>query len=236
MDAVRIAIVEDDPADRDQLAECLNQYAQEKNITMMLELFPDGEQFLAQNRRYAMVFMDIEMPGRNGIEIAREMRSQNREEVLILVTNMVQYAIYGYAVKAVDYIMKPVVYEQLALKMPEYLSMIRRRQQTLTIKNRDGMTRIGIQDIRYVEIFGHNILIHLKDRSEECYGTLKELEPELKDCGFARCSQSCLVNLAYVEGIYQDQVKSGKDLIPISRREKKPFLAALTRFDGGYGL
>lgn len=236
MDTLKIAIVEDDSADRDRLVECLNQYAQEKSITMVLELFTDGEQFLKENRRYSLVFMDIEMPGRNGIEIARNMRSHNREEVLILVTNMVQYAIYGYEVKAVDYIMKPVAYEQLALKMPEYLSMIRRRQRILTIKNREGLSRIKIQDIRYVEIYGHNIMIHMTDGARECYGTLKELEPELKEYGFAKCSQSCLVNLAFVDGIYQDQVKIGKNMIPISRREKKSFLAELTRFDGGYGL
>ena len=236
MEMIKIAVVEDDLADRNQLVESLNQYAQEKNIAMTLEVFSDGEKFLEENRRYALVFMDIEMPGRNGIDIARAMREAGREEILILVTNMVQYAIYGYAVKAVDYIMKPVAYEQLALKMPEFLTMIRRKQQILTIRNKEGMTRISIQDIKYVEIYGHNILVHMQNKTEECYGTLKELEMEIKDYGFARCSQSCMVNLAFVDGIYQDQVKLGDVLVPLSRREKKSFLAELTRFDGGYGV
>ena len=236
MQTIRVAVIEDDPSDLKLLSDCLEQYSAEYKTPLEITAFPSGEAFLASGTGFQIIFMDIEMPGRNGIETAAQLRKKGQEDVIVLVTNMVQYAIHGYAVKAADYIVKPVGYRQIELKMPEYIAMIRRRQKDILVKNRQGMTRVRIREIRYIEIYGHNIMIHMTDRTEECYGTLKNMEEELHGYGVIKCSQSCLVNLAFVDGILQDTILSGSDQIPMSRRERKNFLEAFTKFDGGYGL
>lgn len=236
MDPIKIAIVEDEPEDQDALAFCLDRYMEEQGVVLEKTIFSSGDQFLKSSRHFDLVFMDIEMPGHNGIETAQELRNRGFEGTLVLVTNMIQYAIHGYAVHAVDYIVKPVLYEQLALKLPSYLSLMRHSQTSITIKNKDGVFRIKIQTIRYIEIYSHSILIHLTDSVKECYGTLREFEKELADCGFVRSSQSCLVNLSYVTGITHDSVQLGEESVALSRREKKAFLSAFTKYDGGYGL
>ncbi len=235
MEQIRIALVEDDERDREQLEVCLMRYQAEEKISMNIECFSDGEVFLKSKQRFDLIFMDIEMPCRNGIEIMKEYRRRGTKEVLVLVTNMVQYAIYGYSVHAIDYIVKPVLYEQLVLKMPFFLSMVIRKKKTITVKTKQGMSNSNIRDIRYIEIYGHNIIIHKNNENLKCYGTLKEFEEQLKNCGFARCSQSCLVNLAYVDGIRQDMILISSEQLPLSRRERKQFMESLTRFDGGYG-
>lgn len=235
MQRIRVAIIEDDPEDRKQIGDCLEKYSQEATIPLEISFFPDGETFLKKGREFQILFMDIEMPGRNGIKIAEELRNQGKDVVIVLVTNMVQYAIHGYAVRAADYLVKPVSYEQIQLKMPYFCSLIRRKQKELTIKTREGIRKIPAATIRYIEIYGHNIMIHLRTGTVECYGSLKQFTDELEDYGFIKCSQSCLVNLAYVEGIFQDIVKIGEDSLPVSRREKKRFLSAFTKFDGGQG-
>lgn len=236
MQSIRVAIIEDDPSDLKKLYDCLEEYSIENEIPLEITSFSSGEAFLASDRNYGILFMDIEMPGRNGIEISAELRKQGFENVIVLVTNMVQYAIHGYAVKAADYIVKPVGYLQIELKMPDFIAMIRRRQKELLVKNRQGIARIPVQEIRYIEIYGHSIIIHLTDRTEECYGTLKIFEEELRGCGFVKCSQSCLVNLAFVDRLRQDTIHIGSDKIPVSRRERKSFLEAFTKYDGGCRL
>ena len=99
MPAIKVAIIEDDPEDRERLEACLKRYEQEQNITMETGCFSSGEEFLRMHQPFQILFMDIEMPGRNGIETARELRRQGNAEVIVLVTNMVQYAIHGYEVK-----------------------------------------------------------------------------------------------------------------------------------------
>lgn len=235
MKPIQIAIIEDDPDDQKALLGCLHRYDEINCIAMEICLFSDGESFLKEAGTYDLIFMDIEMPGRNGIETARVLRNRGFQGTLVLVTNMIQYAIHGYEVQASDYIVKPVLYEQLALKFPGYLSMVKRRKTSITIKNRQGIFKLRIQDIIYVEVYSHNILFHLRNTVEECSGSLREYEEQLKDFGFARCSQSYLVNLAYVTGITQDNVQISTQTIPISRREKKAFLSAFTKYDGGFG-
>ena len=235
MEVIKIAIIEDDSSDRDQLVSYLEQYIQAHNLSFVINTYQSGEDFLQTNMHYQLVFMDIELPGINGIETAEKMRHRGGDEVLILVTNMVRYAVHGYAVKAVDYMVKPVLYEQLALKLPEYISMIKRKN-SITVKNRQGMVRVNIQQIRFIEVYNHNIVIHLANRTEECYGSLKDYEVQLRDRGFVRCSQSCLVNLAYVDSILGDTVLVDGTTVPVSRREKKNLLYAFTTFDGGYGV
>ena len=236
MQIIDIAVIEDDPADRQQLKNYLNRYGAEKDLKIEISEFVSGEEFLRSGKSCEILFLDIEMPGRNGIEIAKELRRKGNRAVIVLVTNMVQYAIHGYEVKAADYIVKPVSYPQLFLKMPDFISQIRRSQKKLTVKTKEGMLRLSTQKIIYIESFGHDLIVHLSGQNEECPGPLKKIEEELSGYGFVKCSQSCLVNMAYVDGVFQDTINAGGNTLPLSRREKKNFLLAFTKYNGGNNL
>lgn len=231
MNTVNIAIIEDDTEDFRRLKSCLEQFFQNIDRQYSITPFTKGEDFLCYPDSFHLVFMDIELPGINGIETAQQLRSRHREDVLVLVTNMVQYAIHGYSVNAVDYIVKPVMYEQLALKMPGFLSMLKRKQKHLVIRQKQDVTKLNIKDIRFIEIFRHDVIIHTDKGDVSCYGTLKEFEDDLSDYGFVKCSQSCLINLAYVQSISGDQILVDGCNVPVSRREKKKFLDAFIRYE-----
>lgn len=231
MNTVNIAIVEDNIDDLKRLSECLYKYAQNCTYTFSIHHFSSGESFLDSPVSFHLVFMDIELPGIDGLETSKRLRNSSEEEVLVMVTNMVQYAIHGYAVKAIDYIVKPVMYEQLSLKMPGFLSTIKRKQKSLLIKQKNSLTKIGINQIRYIEIFKHDVLIQIENDHLECHGTLKEFEDELTGCGFVKCSQSCLVNLNYVTSFSGDNVIVDGHTLQVSRREKKSFSDAFIRYE-----
>lgn len=231
MNTVNIAIVEDDTEDLNRLKECLDQYMQSCQYSFSIHHFPSGEDFLSSGLSFHLVFMDIELPGVNGLETAKRLRETSEDEVLVLITNMVQYAIHGYAVKAVDYIVKPVMYEQLSLKMPGFLSIIKRKQKSLLIKQKNSITKISIPQIRYIEVYKHDVFIQMEKEKLECYGTLKEFEQDLDGCGFVKCSQSCLVNLGYVQSFSGDYVIVDGHQLQVSRREKKSFADAFIRYE-----
>ena len=108
---VKIAIVDDESTAASLLEGCLHQYAEETGTAMQWEQFPDAEAFLkSDTHAFDIVFMDIDMPGRNGIEASRALRERNQSIVLLFVTNLAQYAIAGYEVDALDYILKPINY------------------------------------------------------------------------------------------------------------------------------
>ena len=107
----RIAIVEDEKEFREQLQEYLKRYGVENNIVFQIDVFEDGSDILEHyQKNYDMVLLDIEMPKVNGMDAAERIREMDEEVVLMFITNMAQYAIRGYSVGALDFVMKPITY------------------------------------------------------------------------------------------------------------------------------
>ncbi len=232
MTNLKAAIVEDNNDDAKNLSEVLNRYFTENKITYKLERFLRGEDFLESSINFDIVFLDIEMQGINGIETASRLREKQKDTVIILVTNMIQYAIQGYSVQAADYILKPVDYEGLSKKIPSFLEAVNKKKKTINVKTNESIIKLLLSKILYIEVFGHRIVIHYGDKTIECGGTLKEFEADLSSAGFVKSSKSCLVNLSAVERIDTDTVTINGEKIPLSRRERKPFIEAFAGFDG----
>ena len=103
---MRIAIVDDEQAMREQLTKYIGQYAGEKRLALDTCLFPSGDVLLkSQDRDFDIIVFDIDMPGTNGLDTARKIRETDENVVILFVTNIAQYAINGYEVDAVDYML-----------------------------------------------------------------------------------------------------------------------------------
>lgn len=235
---LRIAIAEDQDAAAEQIETFLNRYAAEKSITMEHVRFRDGTEIVDWYRkkgaRFDIILLDIEMPKMNGMDAAKLLRTMDRKVVLAFITNMAQFAIRGYEVEAMDFILKPVEYLPFSLRMDRMIARVKERTDvTITIHTADGMQRVKIGDIRYLETLNRILYYHC---GKEVYATrvsMKEAQKQLTRGEFAKCNQCYLVNLAFVEGVEKDQVKVDGELLDMSRRNKTPFLEALTDYLGG---
>ena len=115
---LRVAIAEDNPKDRERLQSFLKQYETEKNTQIEIAEYTDGSKLLEQYRPcYDVIFLDVEMPEMDGMKAAEKIREMDEEVILIFITNMAKYAIRGYQVQALDYVLKPVKYEAFSVKM-----------------------------------------------------------------------------------------------------------------------
>lgn len=180
--------------------------------------------------------MDIDMPGRNGIEASRALRERNQSIVLLFVTNLAQYAIAGYEVDALDYILKPINYFSFKLKIQKALETVRRVQGTLlTIASDHGQQLVRDSEIFYIEVQGHNLIYHTLHGDLTATGTLKQIEAQLKPSGFYRCNYCYLVNLRHVGFLDGSEVTVGQYKLQISRNRRKEFLQQLTQFYGRGG-
>lgn len=174
------------------------------------------------------------MPGMDGIALAREIRKKDENVLLMFITNMAQYALHGYEVEAIDYVIKPLGYQEFALKMKKAMRyMGRHEKKQMMLQTVEGMQPIAIDDILYVEVIRHYLQYHTKAHVYEVRGAMKEVESQLSQYHFVRCNQSYLVNLAKVQCIQGNNVVVGHDELPISRNKKASFVDALTRYIGG---
>ena len=170
----------------------------------------------------------------DGMTAAREIRKTDSEVILVFITNMVQYAVNGYAVNAIDYILKPLNYFTFAEHMKRIENHLENKLKNYLILNTNGgILKIDTNEIYYMESLGHYIHIHKKKEVISVLETMKNMEQALSGSGFFRCNNGYLVNLAYVEKVDKYTALVGNDEIQISRPRKKVFMEALTDYLGG---
>lgn len=232
---ITIAVVEDSPKAMEQMKQFLERYRQEHSLDFQASFYPDSVAFLEQYRpQYDIIFLDVVMPGIDGMETARRIRAQDADVILVFVTRMAQLALKGYEVQAMDFLVKPLNYDAFELRMGLLLERLpRQRPKSLLISTRDGKWRIVIDRLIYVEVIKHKLFYHTEDGTFETGGTMKEAEEQLEGCAFSRCDNSLLVNLRFVTWVGQNELTAGGCRLKISRPRRKLFLQELSDYVGG---
>lgn len=225
---VHIAIVEDDDHDKARLKKCLKKYEEEKQERFEITEFSDGEDITTDyTAKYDLILLDIEMAFMNGMSAARRIREVDPDVELIFITNMPQYAIQGYKVNALDYLLKPVSYFSFAETMNKALKRIGASEKKyVVVATKGGKMKVDISSICYVEVLDHLLLYHTVDGIYEARGTLKDTLSQL-DERFFSCSRSYVVNLDHVEHYRGNDLTVHGDILPMSRGRRNAFLDAL---------
>lgn len=232
----QVAIVEDENAAADQLTQYIQRYADESGQEIQVTRFRDGEEFLSGYQPvYAVVFLDIQMPRKDGMEAATELRSRDKNVSLIFVTSLVQYALKGYEVDAVAFLVKPVSYYDFSLKFKKALDIyLMNEDRSFTVNSPGGICRISTDKLMYVEILNHRLFYHLVDDVIERTGVLSGVEQELHAFGFLRCNKCYLVNPKFVVKVKGYTVQVGSHTLQISRPRRAAFMAELANWYAGF--
>lgn len=228
-----IAIVEDDRDPAALLEAFIHQYAAEHHISVSVRAFHDAVTFLEHYAaEYQIVFMDIMMPMMDGMEAARLLRQKDNSVVLVFVTTMRQYAVQGYEVDACDFLVKPVVYPEFALKFTRILSKVSSDLpgSEVFLKSENSFVRLSCNEILYVEVDGHYCIYHTSCGEYRRYQTLKNAESTLPSDLFARCNNYLLVNLAHVSRMEGMKIFLGSTTLPVSYPRRKAFADAVSRY------
>lgn len=232
---IKIAVAEDEDSCVETVKEFIADYSKEKGILIDIDIFHNGEQLVFNYQPdYDIILMDIEMPGMDGMTAAEKIREKDKDVIIIFITNMAQYAIQGYRVRARSYILKPVNYYGFTLELSDAIaSLDKKKEESILIQGEDGLLRVRLGEILYLESQKHMIIFHTKERVLQMRATMKEMEKRLGRSYFVRCNVSYLVNLTHVSGIEGDMVIIGNERVPVSRQKRKTFLAALSEYLGG---
>lgn len=226
---MRVAIAEDEKVCSDQLHSYLERFAQDSGQSMEIERFVNGSQLVEHYRgTWDLLLLDVDMPGMNGLEAARMVRRSDPDVLIMFITNLAQYAIKGYEVGALDYLLKPVSYYALSMKLEAALRILRRNEDRYLILPQDGgVVRLPLSRLYYVEAFSHQLHYYTTEGElvSTTSQTLSALEREL--VGFFRCHKGYLVNLRYVDAVWGDTLATAGKELPVSRSRRKALLQAL---------
>ena len=239
---LNIAIVENDKDQAERLESYIKRFGEENGEQVNVVWFRDGVDFVSDYAgNFDGVFMDIDMPLMDGMTAAEKIRETDEKLCIVFVTDLAQYALRGYKVNAMDYLVKPVDYFELALELKKILRSKQMHGDDFIWISVPGMRkRVALCDIEYVDILAHDIHVHYVEdgaNAEIVYrGTLKDIEAQFADKPFSRCHNCCIVNLRRVRTIAGDEVLlDGGDRVYISRNRRKKFMNDLTNYIAGNG-
>lgn len=230
---MKIAIVEDNSIESNYLQDLITEYFLNNNISFEVRTYRSAEDFFASwPMELDILFLDILMEEMNGIEVATNIRQKNERIMIIFTTSNPQFSLAGYAVDALDYLIKPVSKELLFRTFDKAIHRLDvSRHNYFTINNNDGYFVINTLDIYYIELVKRKLIIHTKSGPVACLRTVQYMEEQLPDT-FFRCHNAFLVNLHAVESVRGSDIVVAGNTIPISKHRRKDFIRALTNFVG----
>ena len=229
---IRIAIVDDNIHDCQEYKKYLKQYGQEIGEVFQIREFHDGDEILENYASdFDIILMDIDMHFMNGMDAAKGIRAVDESVIIIFMTNMPQFAMEGYKVDALDYVLKPVNYFDFTQRLKRAISRMGKRQvKLIRIPVKGGVHRIDVAKVMFVEVQDHDLIYHTTEGNIETRGTIRDVEAELTEDGFFRCNKCYLINLAFVERIQGNDVLVSGEIIQVSRSHRKELLNVLNDF------
>ena len=235
---IRVLIAEDDPQCFQQMERFIRDYSSETSLAFRITHYDNGEDLVERYRpEFDLLLLDVDMPFVDGMTAAGHIRKVDPEVVIVFVTNLAQYAIQGYSVNALDYILKPLNYFSFSQRLARCLRYVRKRKDAyITVAVKGGALKLEVGDIYYIERLGHQLMFHTRDGIHASSSTLQQMEEALGDKGFVRCNKGYLVNLAHVSGVRDGCAVVRGDKLLISRGRRAPFLDALADYVGGVSL
>lgn len=229
----RIAIIDDDTDCMNLLCDYVNRYQDENNMHIGIDKFTSGMQLLIEYKQfYDVIFLDIQIPHMNGMDVAKSIRDLDPNVIIIFVTNTPQFAVKGYEVNAFDYMIKPVDYFLFSTRLRAAIGTIdSAKEYGIIVPWKDGNRRIKAKDVIFIEVRDHLIHVHTRDEEYIMTGILKELEDRLKLYNFIKCNKSYLINVRHIKSIRSDVVELNYNhILRVSRARRKSVQEAFIEY------
>ena len=235
---INVAIVEDDEMYIDKLREYLMRFGRENGKEFAVSVFNDGSQIVEKYKADShIILMDIKMEDMDGLEAAKKIRDMDGEVIILFITNMPQYALEGYKVGALDYVLKPISYYAFSESLKRAVNSLKmENERYLVVSVRNGFQKLAVSEIRYVEVYDHDLIYHMLNGICESRGSIRDAEERINDSSFFKTNKAYLVNLRYVDAVIGNDVVLGTDRLQVSRARKKALMDALNAYMERLGM
>ncbi|MGI6225547.1 MAG: LytR/AlgR family response regulator transcription factor [Peptococcales bacterium] len=226
---IQIAVCDDSIDELSNMVQLINHYRAEKNLNCQYAVFPNGFELvsaLEKGKRFDIYCLDIIMPGFMGIDVAKEIRGFDKTTPILFFTSSSEFALESYSVKAINYVLKPVSKEKFFFTFDDVLEQIKveKDKDVLIVKSNDGIKKILISNLVFVEVMGRNVLYHLcSGKVIQCTEPFSSACETLMKYGcFMKPHRSYLVNMQYVDTIDNYQITlQTLSVIPIAQGKAK---------------
>ncbi len=231
---IRIAVCDDDKFIHKQLGEIITSYSIFTNEDIHLIYFTTAEALLASTEKYDILFLDIRFNRRDiGIDVARKIRQNGSECLLVLLTSLDTKTIEGYTVGAYRYIVKPTCKKEIYAILNEAIEKLKNSSKVLLVKDKNGTEVIHINELIYIQSVNRKRLVVLENASFETWEALKNLYAQLPHYQFGYAQKGCVVNFDKISEVKKNEVALvNGERISLSRQYKVRFFSDFFEYVG----
>ena len=235
---MKIAVCEDKKEEADWLCGVIRRWSGKREVPVDITSYADASSFsfALEDTLFDALFLDIKMPGEDGVALAKRLREQAYDLPIVFVTGEKEYIMEGYEVEAVNYLLKPVEVEKVFGCLNRIYEKIHRQEPFIMLRAEDSTVKLLQREIYMVEVFGHKLVYTTQKGAFEVHCSMKEARQQLMEHWFAVCHRGVLVNLLYVDSIGKDSLVLADDKrgfrreVPVSRRMYGELNEAFIRF------
>lgn len=196
---MRILICDDDSSIIQSLSQIVTTYFNNKEITCSeIVTFDNGESLLSDKGAKDIVFLDVEMPGFNGIYVGNKLKQQNESVIIFIVTSYIEYLDAAMRFHVFRYLSKPIDKQRLFQNLDDALELYYSANKEIAIETKNGVTTVSTNDIVYVEAYGRKIIVHTLTTDFDSTQTLQFWINHLPVSMFFQSHRSYIINLAKV--------------------------------------
>ena len=225
----RVAICDDSPADLSAVSQILGDWAADRGVEIITEIFSSAERFLfrySEEKAFDILLLDIEMGAMDGVTMAKKVRQDNEAVQIVFITGYSDYIAEGYDVAALHYLMKPVNSEKLLTVLDRAMEKRKQEERCLNLEAYGEMVRIPFYEIRYLDVHQNYVTVHAK-ADYTVKRTLGDFEKELDD-RFCRVGRSMILNLKFIQRVTKTEVRlSDGTVLPLPRGAYEPLNRAI---------
>lgn len=217
-----IAVCDDMILECVDLSKRIEGFLQNKGISAILKQFYQGKDLLNATEAFDIIFLDIKMPGINGMDLAKVLRRKGQDNLLIFVTSVKEYVFEAYDVEAFHYLVKPIEKQKLEQVLSHAVEKISKHQNAdfILVSSQKNTRKIWLKDIVYIEAMGRVVKIRCENEVIETYEQIGVLEDKLKEKDFFRCHKGFLVNMKFIDTFNKTQIfmENGEAVLLAKRR------------------
>lgn len=223
---MKFAVCEDNREEAAWLCDTIRQWSIERKIAAEINSFADASSFsfALEDTLFDALFLDIRMPGEDGVTLAKRLRQEACDTPIVFVTGEKEYIMEGYEVEAVNYLLKPVERKKVYQCLNRIYEKKQQQEPFILLKTEETTVKLLQREIYMVEVFGHKLVYTTEKGIFERFSSMKEARLELLEDWFATCHRGVLVNLLHVDFIQKnsltlsDQKHDFRREVPVSRR------------------
>lgn len=218
----QVAICEDEPVMRNRLREFCTDILTEMAVEHEISVFSSAEEFeeaaISSGSRFDVLLLDIELGGKSGMDLAREMREKGNRMSIIFITGSEEYLREGYSVQPIHYLLKPVNKEKVAEALKIDLELNYHKNNIVLQKGSKTLI-VPVGDIVYIESLDHKVIVHLTRKEHVFKWSLSEISKNLPENMFCRVHNSYIINMKHIVEFLRSEVVLPNGLrLPIGRK------------------